>query len=306
MHKIIGRAFNGKQAVKLTEKLRPNIIVMDMQMTDPDSGGQDLTAGIKATRIIQEKCPTPAIMLTAHGDPDLIKQANAAGVIAYLTKPPDMDELDRTIAIAVARFKDMMEVKVLNKRLQEEIARRKQSEKKIKYMATHDALTNLPNRWLFNDRIKLEIARAKRNKQKFVLMMIDLDYLKTVNDSLGHGAGDELLKIVGERLRTLLRESDTVARVGGDEFVLLLPGIKDNEAIEKAAKRILDSIKRPIILNRRKAQITTSIGIALYPDDGVCKESLMKSADRAVYYVKENGRNNYHCYDDTIDYKIEK
>jgi diguanylate cyclase (GGDEF)-like protein/PAS domain S-box-containing protein len=179
-----------------------------------------------------------------------------------------------------------------------DITERKRAEEELAYMATHDALTGLPNRWLLNDRLTLGLAHARRNRQKLALMLLDLDHFKDVNDKLGHTVGDKLLQAVGERLTSLVRKSDTVARMGGDEFMLLLPfrrGRGEEDAI-KIAQRILEAFRRPFVFDGHEIRITTSIGIAFYPDDGEDADTLMKNADIAMYRAKERGRDNYQRY----------
>jgi diguanylate cyclase (GGDEF)-like protein/PAS domain S-box-containing protein len=180
----------------------------------------------------------------------------------------------------------------------QDITERKRAEEKLAYMATHDALTGLPNRWLFNDRLTLELARAYRNRQKVAVMLLDLDHFKDVNDTLGHTVGDKLLQVVGERLTSIVRKSDTVARMGGDEFMLLslFPGIRREEDAVKIAQRILQAFRKPFIFDDHEIRITTSIGIAIYPYDGKDADTLIKNADIAMYQAKAGGRDNYQRY----------
>ncbi len=177
-----------------------------------------------------------------------------------------------------------------------DITERKQMEKTIKYLAMHDALTDLPNRALFNDRFNLALAHTQRNQEKLTLMMLDLDRFKEVNDTFGHKIGDRLLREVGDRLKSLVRKSDTVARIGGDEFVLLLPEIRQVEEGIKIAHKIMKSFKTPFIFDNIELHITSSIGIAIYPNDGETVDLLMKHADIAMYRVKKSGRNSYQHY----------
>jgi len=184
----------------------------------------------------------------------------------------------------------------LYEQAQLEIADRKKAEKAIKHLANHDSLTGLPNRRLFNERINLEISRSQRNDQKIGIMLFDLDHLKKVNDSHGHNIGDLLLQAVAQRLLGLLRKSDTIARMGGDEFLLLLPEMHQiNDAI-LTAERILDALGTPYHLESYEVNITTSIGIVFYPDDGDDVNDLVKKADIAMYKAKEKGGNGYHVY----------
>ncbi len=182
-----------------------------------------------------------------------------------------------------------------------DIDERKRAENTVLHMAYHDALTGLPNRLLFNDRLTVAMSVAERKKKKFAVMMLDLDGFKLINDSLGHDIGDLLLQNVGNRLRGHLRKSDTVARMGGDEFMLLLPEITERKDAELIARKIIDSFQRGFVLSSHELKITASIGIAVYPDDGVDFDTLKKNADIAMYKVKEKGRNNFTSYDSTVE-----
>ena len=180
--------------------------------------------------------------------------------------------------------------------LRYEIAKLKQTEETIKQLAFHDSLTGLPNRRLFNDRLNVAIAYAQRNQHKLAMLLLDLDQFKDVNDTLGHSVGDELLKAVGERLMNLLRKSDTVARMGGDEFMLILPEMARCEDAAKVATKILESFQEPFSFDGYELRITTSIGIAIYPHDGEDSDTLVKNADIAMYRAKEQGRYTYEYY----------
>jgi len=177
-----------------------------------------------------------------------------------------------------------------------DITERKRMEEQLTYIATHDTLTGLPNRFLFDDRLSLAMAHAHRKKQKLTVMMFDLDWFKNINDSLGHRIGDKLLQAVGSRLRSFLRESDTIARMGGDEFLLLLPEIARVEDAIKVAQKILEEIREPFVVDKHKLNITVSIGIAIFPNDGEDIDTLVSHADIAMYRVKKAGRNGYQLY----------
>ena len=177
-----------------------------------------------------------------------------------------------------------------------DISERKDFENDIQHMAQHDALTHLPNRALFNDRLKQAIAAAQRNKARLALMFIDLDKFKPVNDTYGHGVGDLLLKDVALRIQDCLRESDTAARLGGDEFVILLPVIETQQDASKVGEKILNALNRPFELAGHTLQISSSIGVAVYPQHGKDEKLLVKSADIAMYHAKKNGRNNVKIY----------
>ena len=173
----------------------------------------------------------------------------------------------------------------------------RQLESKIKRMAFFDSLTGLPNRNMINDRIKLALAHSERNQQNFALLYLDMDDFKSVNDSLGHSVGDDLLKEVAERLTGLLRGEDTVARIGGDEFVILLTGLTDDNYSTRLAERILAAVKSTFKIDKHEIYSSFSIGIALYPNDGKDAETLFKSADSAMYRAKKQGKNSYFVHD---------
>jgi len=171
---------------------------------------------------------------------------------------------------------------------------RKQIEEKLKFLSLYDPLTQLPNRVLFYDRMRQEIAYAKREKKKFALMFLDLDNFKEVNDKFGHDVGDELLREIAKRFNSLLRESDSICRLGGDEFIILLPRLKNSrENTEDVVRKIFSVFSEPIKIKNNSLNIHLSIGIALFPDDGEREEVLMKSADKAMYIAKKEGPDNY-------------
>jgi diguanylate cyclase (GGDEF)-like protein/PAS domain S-box-containing protein len=175
-----------------------------------------------------------------------------------------------------------------------DIQERKEREERFSYRAMHDVLTDLPNRELFDDRLKSSIEFAKRNHSHLAVVMLDLDYFKQANDTLGHQAGDDLLVEIAARLRKSIRESDMVSRFGGDEFAMLLAfGEKEWHGLTKALHRIVSSLRKPVWFNETKLLITTSMGICIAPDDGDKPKELLKRADDALYYVKSSGRNAY-------------
>ena len=179
-----------------------------------------------------------------------------------------------------------------------DITSRKEYENQIKHLAHHDALTGLPNRNLYQDHLEKTLARAKREKTVFALMFIDLDKFKPVNDTYGHEAGDVVLKGVAERLSKHLRSSDIIARVGGDEFVVILDKITDKHDAGGVARKLIDALIEPFPFEGNDLQIGASIGIALFPDDAGDEDGLTKCADDAMYRVKEAGRNDFRYYAD--------
>ena len=189
-----------------------------------------------------------------------------------------------------------------------DISAKKITEDQMAYMAYHDSLTGLPNNHLFKDRVTHCIASAKRNNSRLAIMFLDLDRFKLINDTLGHSAGDKLLQATAERLQNCIRSSDSVAlnsnapinpsiaRLGGDEFIILLEHIVDLQIVSRIAERLVNEVSQPIQIEEQEVFTSTSIGIALYPDDGKDVDSLLKNADAAMYYAKDQGRNNFQYY----------
>ena len=167
----------------------------------------------------------------------------------------------------------------------------KENEKRLRYMAQHDNLTGLPNRMLFSDRLQQEIFIAKRDKKYFAVMFLDLDKFKPVNDMFGHGVGDLLLKETAKRIQDCVRESDTVARFSGDEFIVLFRAIEHKQDAMVVAEKIRHALNQPFELVGQNLQISSSTGVAIYPDHGTDEGQLLKNADIAMYCAKDNGRN---------------
>lgn len=187
-----------------------------------------------------------------------------------------------------------------------DITENKQNEEKIKQMALHDSLTGLPNRVLFSEIIQVAFHDAERNQENLAIMLLDLDRFKTINDTLGHDVGDQLLKQTAERLKAALRKNDTVCRQGGDEFSILLKGLNRPEDVSIIASKILHSLNKPYIINETEVITTPSIGIAIYPNDGVTIATLLQKADFAMYAVKEHGRNHFRLYSEEMVYDYSK
>jgi diguanylate cyclase (GGDEF)-like protein/PAS domain S-box-containing protein len=193
--------------------------------------------------------------------------------------------------------------------LTKDITVRKRSEELIQNMAYFDSLTNLPNRRYFENKLSVQLEKSNADSSRMAILFLDLDGFKQINDSLGHAAGDIVLKEVAERLNQCVRDHDTVARLGGDEFTVCLPMINDKEAALPVADRILQEMRLPYLLKGKEFYLSASIGLAFYPDDGNDVDSLMRSADTALYKVKEQGKNHIKLYspgmnDETIERQL--
>ena len=184
-----------------------------------------------------------------------------------------------------------------------DITKQKEAEKTLReqtktldYQANHDHLTSLPNRVLFHDRLEQAIQKAKRENSKIALLFIDLDHFKEINDSLGHNIGDEVLVTTASRLSASIRDEDTLARLGGDEFIIILEELSEIQDAALVSKKILDNLSQTIYIGGATLYVSSSIGISIYPDDGISTQDLLKFADFAMYKAKDEGRNNFQYY----------
>jgi len=207
----------------------------------------------------------------------------------------EREALERAVAERTA------ELKAANEQLEAEIGERRQAEARALHIADHDSLTGLPNRRLLEDRLTQALALSTRNRKMTATMFVDLDRFKTINDTLGHAVGDIVLKQVAERLVGQLRVGDTVCRVGGDEFLVVLPEIKRASDAAHVARKVIENLSAPIHVDEHELTVTPSIGIAIFPDDGRDAEALIRNADAAMYHVKETGRANYQFFTDQMN-----
>ena len=252
---------------------RYDLILLDMQM--PGMDGLDV---IKALRNIEENAYVPVLAITANSSYKI--DALQAGARDFISKPFDLAEL-------LQRIHNLLEVRLLYRHFAEQ-------GKLQHHMALHDPLTGLPNRRLLEDRIGLALSHARRYDRVVGLLYLDLDGFKTINDERGHEAGDRLLLMVAERLAASTRQQDTVARIGGDEFIMVLADLNDAEDVMRPATKILDALAQPFEIDGAALQITVSIGIAAYPRNGLDVHGLIARADQALYDAKAAGRNRFH------------
>ena len=190
---------------------------------------------------------------------------------------------------------------VLNEGIVEDISDRKAAEKQVQFLAYYDALTELPNRTLLHDRLSQALASARRRKDKVALLFLDLDRFKDINDSFGHSVGDLLLQNIAERFKSGVRKQDTVGRLGGDEFLIVLTNVKEIAYASVAAERFMHAMSAKFVIQGRSLSISCSIGISMFPEDGMDSESLLRNADAAMYSAKESGRNNFRFFTEDMN-----
>ena len=262
------------------ENLRDTFLALQQQAFDvmlldlslPDS------QGLSAINHILSLAPQlPIVVLSSLDDPELEVQAVKLGAQDYLVKGQGAGKLlKRSLLYAIER---------------------KHSEERLAHLASFDQLTDLPNRNLFNERLVASLQQAKRHKRQMVLMFLDLDHFKDINDTLGHSAGDKLLQDVARRLQGCVRAEDTLARLGGDEFTIIMNEVRQQKDSAAVAEKIIDVLASPFVLEGEEVFVTTSIGIAGYPSCGSDPETLIRHADTALYRAKSEGRGNYRFFE---------
>ena len=264
------------EAEKFLAENAVDIILLDLGLPDAQ--------GLEAIRRAHVAAPgVPLVVLTGLDDEALAVQALQQGVQDYLIKGQiETRGLLRALRYAIER--KTMETAALA------MAR------KMAHSAEHDFLTGLPNRMLLNDRVGRAIALAARHRKKVAVLFLDLDGFKYINDSLGHAIGDKLLQSIAKRLVDCIRGSDSVSRQGGDEFVVLLLELEQAEDSAVTARRMLEAVARPHSVDHHDLHVTASIGVSVYPDDGLDADTLIKNADTAMYQAKENGRRSFQFF----------
>jgi diguanylate cyclase (GGDEF)-like protein len=229
-------------------------------------------------------------LLMTHGIPE-----QTIGVIQDITEQKNAEQ-------AIIRAKDNLEQQVVERtrelantvqQLQVEIERREEIAAELDFLANHDALTGLPSLRLCKDRLDQSLAEARRNRQTSAVMFLDLDGFKSINDQHGHEFGDLVLKATADRIKDEIRETDTVARIGGDEFVIILSSLPEIEIANRIAGNVIEQIARPFEVKNTEVLISASIGISLYPQNGTTAEALIRSADKAMYQIKHQGKNSF-------------
>ncbi len=307
-------ASDGETALRFVQATLPDLIVLDVIM--PAMDGYQVCERLKA----DERTRDIPIIFVSSADQELDKvKAFASGGVDYIVRPLQAEEVLARIKthLALRHLQKGLEQRVeertaeltertaelleANQKLRAENLERKQAEDRIRYMAHYDTLTGLPNRVLFLDRVTQAIAQAHRNECRLALLFIDLDYFKHINDSLGHQVGDHLLQLVATCLQQCLREGDSVARLGGDEFVVSLILLNDSGDAARVAQKILAALDQSFVVANHELHISGSIGIGLYPDDGLDADTLMRAADAAMYFAKENGRGCYQYFTPAIN-----
>ena len=271
-YKAVSFTTNPCEVCDLHQKNRYDLILLDLQM--PGKSGFHV---MKELHAIESDAYLPVLALTA--EPAYKLHALKAGAKDFIAKPFDPEE-------ALTRIYNMLEVRLLHDAVRD-------NAKALEELALHDPLTRLANRRLLTERIAVALASARRNSSVMAVVFLDLDGFKQINDTLGHPAGDALLRMVAARLSSAVREVDTVARLGGDEFVIALSSISQVGDVSTVASKLIESVSLPYLIENHTVSVTTSAGIAFYPAHGANPDALIHRADTALYAAKHAGKNAY-------------
>jgi len=284
-----------KQRAKAFDYLFDAVVVTDLEgnIVDWNTGSELLYGYSKEEAIGQPVCmlhiPEDVDHITAEVIEAVGRDGKWTGEVRMLHKGGHTGWIESMCVPIMDDNEQMIGALGINRDITDRIA----ETERLNNMAHYDQLTQIPNRYLLLDRITHLIEQAERNSSEFALLYIDLDKFKEINDSKGHAFGDSILKEVANCLKQSIRNSDTVARIGGDEFVVLLEEITDKNDISMIAKVLIDELHKPFTINQQDYAISGSIGIAIYPADGNNTDELLASADRAMYKAKENGRDTF-------------
>lgn len=285
-------ATNGEDALLFAKTKEPDLILLDVMM--PGMDGFEVCERLKAN---PDTAHIPVVFATALSSEADEHKGLELGAIDFVSKP-------YRPSIIKVRIKNHLKLKQqhdaldrLSRKLADEVLQLIEAEKAITHMATHDSLTQLPNRTLLMDRLQLSVDTAVRSNMTLSVLFLDLDGFKDVNDNLGHEFGDYILQDAALRMKKCVRKTDTVARLGGDEFVVLLVDVRGVSEIETVVEKMNDTLSQPFEMNGERATLSASIGISIFPDDASSPEELIKQADRAMYTAKQNGKNTFAFLD---------
>jgi len=258
-----------------------DIILTDMNL--PDSSGLDTVASL-----LSVTTQTPIVVMSGIDDEIIALESVHAGAQDFLSKQyiGDTNLITRTISHAIERHQLKLGIE--------------KNRKREHFLAHYDQCTTLPNRVLFLDRLQQSVTHGQREKESFAVCFLDLDRFKDINDSIGHAAGDEVLRCVSQRMKDILRESDTIARFGGDEFVIILQKTSEIAHLKNVTRKLIEAVNKPIPFGHHECSVGASIGIACYPKHAETSEQILKYADMAMYEAKRNGRNQMEIFSDRL------
>jgi diguanylate cyclase (GGDEF)-like protein len=285
--KAFYQAYNGEEGWKIYTEKKPDIILTDINM--PGTDGMAMAKKIKTLDRDQ-----PILMMSAYDDREILLDAINFGIDGFIVKPVDMVQLNRKLEHIAKNLREKSDREAFWPIPREAVP--KEEMDTLYTLAHYDTLTGIPNRYLFHKRLDTTLETAHRNRQKFALFFIDLDNFKSINDTYGHKAGDLVLQQLTKRITGVIREEDTLARIGGDEFALIVADRKERSAIETIAQKITETAALPLEIGGRHITLSCSIGISCYPAHTTSKEELLHFADLAMYQIKSEGKSSFRFY----------
>jgi len=287
--KVLYQAYNGKEGLELYLEKSPDIIVTDINMP--------LLDGLQMSRKIKEIDQNqPILIISAHDEREILLDAINFGIDGFIVKPVEIEQLHSKLDQIAKNLQNKTDTE--NTILRKLEKKQKEEMQGLYNLAHYDVLTNIPNRYLFNQKIDQAIIRSDQEHTQFALFFIDLDDFKYINDTYGHKAGDHVLVTLANNITKVIRKEDTLARIGGDEFALIVENVTDKITVETLAKKIIDAVSTPIHFKDKTITMSCSIGISIYPQDTRCKEELIHFADLAMYKIKSRGKSYFSFYKD--------
>jgi diguanylate cyclase (GGDEF)-like protein len=274
----IEMAESGEEALEKVNTVNPDLVILNVQM--PGMNGYEVCAKIRANNKISS---IPVVFLTANDSNEDEERGLEVGATDFIRKP--------------------ISAKIVSARISN-ILKHQQAIRKLERLAHFDLLTNLPNRVFLLDRLRRDMVQCQRHNQSLAVAYLDLDGFKAINDTHGHNVGDELLVALSQRMNEALREGDTLARIGGDEFIAIMTELENIEDSKPVLEQLLKAAADPVTVSNTVMQVSASVGVTLYPQDGVDADELMRHADQAMYVAKQAGKNCYHLFDTALDNEI--
>ncbi len=288
-------AENGEQALQHFDS-QPNIALVLLDVEMPGMDGFEVAAEVRKN---ENNLGIPIIFVTGNEDSGAIENAYLTGAVDYITKP-----IVKNVLISKVRV--FLDLWLLRSGLQQEVDQRRKAEARIEHLATHDSLTGLLNRRGLQEELEKMVYSYNRQREESAIIYIDLDGFKNINDRFGHEAGDNLLTLMAENFRHCVRRTDALARIGGDEFIVVVHHIENSGFLVSLMEKLMSAATAPVEYDGILASVTASIGVALYPEHGDTVDSLLRHADQAMYQAKNEGKNTFRFFSEDMDKKAQR
>ena len=281
--KVLYQAYNGKDGLSVYKDKKPDIVLTDISM--PAMNGLEMASAIKDIDKMQ-----PIVITSAFDDKNIMLEAVNIGIDGFVVKPVNIELLMNRLEYIAQNLQNRIDVQKAREKAYEE------KERRLYELAHYDALTSIPNRFLFEQKLDTAIEKAKRESSGIALFFIDLDNFKTINDTYGHKAGDAVLVNAVKNIKSSIRNNDFIARIGGDEFALIVENILGRKCLEVLAGKIIKAASNPVLYHGEALRVSCSIGIEVCDNNDMDRESLIHNADIAMYSAKKRGKSDFAFY----------